>query len=93
MEDGAGRPVPNAQVTFTVEQGGGTVRPLGGNFASSVTIATEDPAGLARCEWRLGSDPTVVNIVRATLAGAPQGNPLPVLFRGVIPTTPLLLAA
>jgi len=89
VEDGAGRPVPNAQVTFAVEQGGGIVRPVGGNFASSVTIATDDPAGLARCEWRLGSDPTVVNIVRATLAGAPQGNPLPVIFRGVIPTAPL----
>lgn len=89
VEDGVGRPVPNAAVTFTVEQGGGIVRPVGGNFAASVTIPTDDPGGLARCEWRLGADPAVVNIVRATLAGAPQGNPLPVLFRAVVPAQTL----
>jgi hypothetical protein len=87
VEDGVGRPVPNAAVTFTVAQGGGTVRLPGANFATSVTIPTDDPGGLARCEWRLGADLTVVNIVQATLAGAPQGNPLPVLFQAVVPAS------
>jgi hypothetical protein len=59
---------------------------VGGNFAASVTIPT-DPAGLSRCEWRLGTDPAAVNIVRAALPGTPQGEPLPVLFRAVVPAT------
>lgn len=79
VEDGLGRPVEDYDVVFTVRGGGGTLDPGG---TSPITDAT-GPDGLARCRWRLGPDPDVIQEVTAALAStpSPQDESLPVIFR------------
>ena len=79
VEDGVGRPVAGAIVTFTVSAGGGSLRQFGSAspFAGTVTFATGTD-GLARCEWRLGA--LTSNVAVAALAVTPEQERLQIFF-------------